>query len=165
MDRHFVDTYPPHNLPIVLALLDLWNDEFLNLKGRVISPYMMALVSYPGLVASIENKVISGRKTTSAKQPIHRGRKEGPTPIINAASSLYGCNHSTAEFITTMQLSDSRICSLLAHADTLAFGSGNASNNSRRFEMSSPGSPPMIQGLDSMISQTSISGGGETNAR
>lgn len=161
MDRHFVDTNPRHNLPIVLALLDHWNDEFLNLKGRVISPYMLALGSYPGLVASIESKVTSRRKTTSAKQPIHRGRKEGPTPTITVASSLYGCNHCTTEFITTMQLSDSRMCSLLAHADTLAFGSGNnASNNSRRFEMSSPGSPPMIQSVDSM---TSINGGIETN--
>ena len=81
MDRHFVDTNPRHNLPIVLALLDLWNDEFLQSKGRVVSPYMMALGSYPGLVASIENKVASGSQTTSTtKQHCHRGRKEGPTP-------------------------------------------------------------------------------------
>ena len=134
MDRHFVDTNPRHNLPIVLALLDLWNDEFLQSKGRVISP-ILALGSYPGLVASIENKVASGSHTSSTtKQPSHRGRKEGPTPIINVASSSSGGNHCTTEFITTMELSDSRICSLLAHADTLAFGSGNNSM-SRRFEM------------------------------
>ena len=163
MDRHFVDTNPRHNLPIILALLDLWNDEFLQSKGRVISP-ILALGSYPGLVASIENKVASGSHTSSTtKQPSHRGRKEGPTPIINVASSSSGGNHCTTEFIATMELSDSRICSLLAHADTLAFGSGNNSM-SRRFEMSSPGSPPMIQSVDSMLSQTSINGGGETNA-
>ena len=39
MDTHFVTTNPRHNLPILLALIDLWNDAFLGTNGRVITPF------------------------------------------------------------------------------------------------------------------------------
>mmetsp|Transcript_11928 Transcript_11928/g.20715 ORF Transcript_11928/g.20715 Transcript_11928/m.20715 type:complete len:222 (+) Transcript_11928:1-666(+) len=58
---------------------------------------------------------------------------------------------------------ENRICSLLAQADAIAYGgTNNGSNNHRgRFEsMSSPGSPPIIQTVDSMLSHGSINGNG-----
>jgi len=184
IDRHFVDTNPRHNLPILLSLVDLWNDSFLHSKGRIVSPYVQSFGSYPSFLAAMENKVLNGSGKVPPTKYSSMGRKVGPSPVIDGGSSaLYDCclgngSHAlSAEFIMTFDPTtvsstamedevfanhDKRICSLFAHADTLAFGGSNSSN-SRRFEISSPGSPPtMIQSVDSMLSHTSVNGGDTT---
>jgi len=138
MDRHFVDTNPRHNLPFILALLDLWNDEFLQSRGRAVSPYSQSLASYPELVATMESKVLCG---------------QGSNQIISGSHAMH--SDQCMEFIMTLQPGqDDRICSLLALVDTLAFG--NTINN-KRIDVSSPGSPqqPLIQRNDSMKSYSS----------
>jgi len=64
LDSHFVETNPRHNLPVLLALVDLWNDHFLpsasqvkSNGGRIISPFMESFSSYPKFVAMIESQV------------------------------------------------------------------------------------------------------------
>lgn len=66
LDSHFVETNPRHNLPVLLALVDLWNDHFLPtanpLKaqgGRIVSPFMESFSSYPNFVAMIEGQICS----------------------------------------------------------------------------------------------------------
>ena len=138
IDRHFVDTNPRHNLPFILASLDLWNDEFLQSRGRAISPYTQALALYPELVSAIESKVL---------------RDQGSNPTITGSHAIH--SDQCMEFIMTLQPGrDDRVCSLLAHVDTLAFG--DAINNKRN-DVSSPVSPqqPLIQRNDSMISHSS----------
>eukprot|EP00536_Pseudo-nitzschia_multiseries_P006493 jgi/Psemu1/193237/e_gw1.139.123.1 len=66
MDQHFVETNPRHNLPVLLALTDVWNDCLLspsnsnksnpysNNAGRILTPYTEALVAYPAFVAALE---------------------------------------------------------------------------------------------------------------
>ena len=138
MDSHFADTNPRHNLPFILALLDLWNDEFLQSRGRAVSPYAQSLASYPRLAAVIESKVLRG---------------QGSNPTITGSHAIH--SDQCMEFIMTLQPGqDDRICSLLAHADTLALGD---TINNKRIDVSSPGSPqqPWIQRNDSMISHSS----------
>ncbi|KAL7547929.1 hypothetical protein ACHAWF_011193 [Thalassiosira exigua] len=179
MDCHFVDTNPRHNLPILLALADLWNDAFLSSKGRILSPYTSAFASYPQFVAVLENRVLGGKSPTTIKS-INNSRKERPSPVINGGNDIHqescisrGAHTLSREFLTTMEQSgapktsdndngDSRMCSLLAHADTLAFGRINGSNSRGRFEVSSPGSPPAIQSVDSMLSNASNNCVGES---
>ena len=123
-------------MPFILALLDLWNDEFLQSRGKAVRPYSQSLASYPGLVAAFENKVLRG---------------QGSNQTITGSH----VNDQCTEFIMTLQPGqDDRICSLLAHADTLAFG--NTINN-KRMDVSSPGSPQQswIQRNDSMVSHSS----------
>jgi len=63
MDSHFVETNPRHNLPVLLALTDLWNDYFLSKTsmkpcgGRMITPFMDSFSAYPKFVAEIEAQV------------------------------------------------------------------------------------------------------------
>lgn len=64
MDSHFVETNPRHNLPVLLALVDLWNDHFLPSAaqlmphgGRIISPFMESFASYPKFVATLESQI------------------------------------------------------------------------------------------------------------
>jgi len=138
MDCHFVDTNPRHNLPFILALLDLWRDEFLHSKGRAICPYSQSLASYPKLIAVLENKVLRG---------------QGSNQIITGSHVIH--SDQSTEFIMALQPGHGdRICSLLAHADTLAFGD---TVNNKRNDVSSLGSPqqPLIQRNDSMKSYSS----------
>lgn len=64
MDTHFVETSPRHNLPVLLALVDLWNDFFLAsscsykpIGGKVVTPFMEPFTFYPSFVATLEAQV------------------------------------------------------------------------------------------------------------
>eukprot|EP00957_Ditylum_brightwellii_P157158 11961493-Ditylum_brightwellii.AAC.1 len=61
LDTHFVETNPRHNLPVLLALADIWNDAFLHcLAGRIVSPFTEALSSYPAFLAALESQTCGG---------------------------------------------------------------------------------------------------------
>jgi len=67
IDSHFVETNPRHNLPVLLALTDIWNDclqssdNSTTNAGRIVTPYTEAFAGYPAFVAALESQ-ICGRK-------------------------------------------------------------------------------------------------------
>jgi len=71
MDSHFVETNPRHNLPVLLALTDVWNDCMSSSNnsssdsGRIVTPFTEALAAYPAFVACMES-ACCGRKRSSA---------------------------------------------------------------------------------------------------
>jgi glucose-6-phosphate isomerase len=69
MDKHFVDTNPRHNLPVLLALSDIWNDIFLNASARVILPFTEAFGTYPAFVSALETQTCGNTTTRSTGQP------------------------------------------------------------------------------------------------
>lgn len=84
LDSHFVETNPRHNLPVLLALVDLWNDHFLpsvsKIKpcgGRIISPFVESFVSYPAFVATIEAQVCSRIPMGRTRNPHNRVAPSG----------------------------------------------------------------------------------------
>ena len=83
MDTHFVETNPRHNLPILLALADLWNDAFLGSSGRIVSPFSDVFASYPAFLAAIESQTY-GRGSRSGEMG---GRKSGATALGSARGS------------------------------------------------------------------------------
>ena len=143
MDSHFVESSARHNIPVLLALVDLWNDEYLGSNGRTVSPFSEALSAYPEFVATLESSVLNGSKC----RPL----------VVGAGQSL---NASTStEFIMALKPSndstnhEQRLCELFARADTMAFGSEDR-GRARGF-----GSAPTalaIQSVDSMVSQSSV---------
>lgn len=188
MDLHFVDTCPRQNIPILLALIDLWNEAFLQSNGRILTPFVRAYGSYPLFVAALEHKVLkASAKMPETKSFGSRGRNEEPQPVIDGGSNAYnntgrgGSNLASTEFLTTLDPPilpgsgigtevelvanhDKRMCSLFARADTLAFGVSNAGDKGRIFH--SPGSPPTIIRNDTMTSQTSANNNcGNGNAK
>lgn len=86
MDSHFVEANPRHNLPVLLALTDIWNDHFLasvnpekTTVGRIVSPHMHCFVSYPSFVASIEAHVCSRMAVGRTRDPYKR---VGPSGVV-----------------------------------------------------------------------------------
>ena len=119
INHHFVDTNPCHNLPIILSLVNLWNNAFLHSNRQVISSYLQTFGSYPGLIAAMENRVmygyVNGGLTSSKGSSI--GGKDGPSPVIDRGShsSYHSClgqesNELSVEFI----MSCARLCPILA---------------------------------------------------
>ena len=92
IDQHFVETNPRHNLPVLLALTDVWNDCLSspansnknnpnsNNAGRIVTPYTEAFVAYPAFVAALEAQTC-GRERDE--------RTDNTNGAINSTSSLF----------------------------------------------------------------------------
>eukprot|EP00934_Nitzschia_sp_Nitz4_P004021 Nitzschia sp. Nitz4//scaffold56_size114212//77536//79605//NITZ4_003958-RA/size114212-processed-gene-0.32-mRNA-1//-1//CDS//3329554730//4011//frame0 len=93
MDRHFVETNPRHNLPVLLALTDIWNDLLLQSTGRVSTPFTQAFVGFPGFCAALESQTCGG--VSSSKQHGYSSKtttattSTGPAPLQVVDGGLY----------------------------------------------------------------------------
>lgn len=54
MDQHFCQVPPERNLPLILALLSLWNTCFLGAASHAILPYSQSLASFPAYLQQLE---------------------------------------------------------------------------------------------------------------
>ena len=128
MDLHFTDTNPRHNLPILLALTDVWNTVLLKSSGRMVIPYSDLFTHFGSFVSALESQTCSQKvkeKTSFNPGIVIQGSLHGEYDRI-----LYqGQNVIPCELITVMDppdknklLHNASICSYFAHADVLAFG-------------------------------------------
>jgi glucose-6-phosphate isomerase len=139
MDSHFVETNPRHNIPVLLALTDVWNESFLQSSGRVMTPFSEAFAAYPGLCASIESQtcgnavgsvtrvgpqVIDGGLHSSYDRSLYQSNRVQPTEVVMMLDPQLTVNATgLADKEEIHSAQDALICSLFAHADELAFGS------------------------------------------
>ena len=65
MDRHFLDAPPEANLPLTLALLTLWNTDFLGAATEAILPYSQSLHLLPAYLQQLEMESL-GKQTDRA---------------------------------------------------------------------------------------------------
>ena len=84
MDGDFVDSNPRHNLPVLLALTDVWNDAFLGSTGRVVAPFTEAFAAYPAFCAALEAQACGGNAslTSSAKTRLFLLTPPPPPPAL-----------------------------------------------------------------------------------
>lgn len=54
MDEHFSTTPLAHNLPIIMALVALWNSQFLDIETLAVLPYSHALRGFPAYLQQLE---------------------------------------------------------------------------------------------------------------
>ena len=148
MDNHFVDTNPRHNIPVLLALSDIWNDVFLNASARVVVPYTQAFQSYPTFCGALEAQTCGNTTTRSSGQPnVSRNPTCSPFVVDGGLDSIYdrafyqSDKVMSEELITALDTQlpfhlqkllgltegvqgtqDALMASVFAHADELAFG-------------------------------------------
>lgn len=151
MDTHFVESNPRHNLPLLLALTDVWNDAFLGSSGRVLTPCCEIFSAFPQYVAAMESQT-SGKMTDATSRfgasscsgmvvdgglsgiydkVLYQGSRVVPSEIIMAMDTQVTVNTGIASLdgaddVTLNQ--DALICACFAHADELAFGSEQPSS-------------------------------------
>lgn len=146
MDAHFVETNPRRNLPVLLALTDVWNDAFLGSSGRVVTPFTETFAAFPAYVAALESQtcgkmsdassrfgssscsamVIDGGLNGVYDKALYQGSRVVPSELFMAMDTQVAVNTGIASLDGVDDVGsnqDALICSCFAHADELAFGS------------------------------------------
>lgn len=148
MDKHFVETNPRHNLPILLALTDIWNQLLLSSNERMVSPFSEAFAAYPAFCATLEaqtcgnfsNKtnrssmVIDGGLHHAYDKALYQADQVISSELIMTMDSQTSYNAASSNAKNGMAdvhaAQDMLICSMFAHADELAFGTDSKANDS-----------------------------------
>jgi glucose-6-phosphate isomerase len=148
MDVHFVETNPRHNLPVLLALTDVWNDAFLGSAGRVVTPFTETFGAFPAYVAALEAQTCGSTKDGTSRlvsssgygmvidgglhgaydRSLYQGGRVMASELVMAMDTQVTVNTSVAIGLhdgvdDVIHNQDAQICSFFAHADELAFGS------------------------------------------
>ncbi|MBI5861671.1 MAG: glucose-6-phosphate isomerase [Rhodocyclales bacterium] len=69
MDAHFFDTPVERNLPAILALIELWNTDFLGAETRALLPYSQSLELLPRYLQQLEMES-NGKRVDRAGQAV-----------------------------------------------------------------------------------------------
>ena len=128
MDRHFLSAPLAKNLPVVLALVDIWNASFLGFRARAVVPYDEGLAKLPAFLRQLEMEsngkpqgrgsapVVFGEPGTNAQhaffQALHQGPDVIPCDFIAASESP----------ITTGDHHQRLLANMLAQAEALMRG-------------------------------------------
>jgi glucose-6-phosphate isomerase len=139
MDRHFREAPAARNLPVTLALLGIWNGNFLGAETHAVVPYSQLLRRFPAYLQQLEMEsngkraltaggladydtapIVWGEPGTGGQhaffQLLHQGTRRVPVDFIAAAAGEYG--HPDHH--------DALIANALAQSSALAIGRSGA---------------------------------------
>ena len=94
MDQHFRQTAWADNIPVMMALTDIWNTNFLGINAQAILPYDGRLKYLPAYLSQLEMES-NGKSVTAAGQPV----EASTCPVIwgevgpNAQHAFYQLLH------------------------------------------------------------------------
>ena len=77
MDRHFAQTPLPHNLPVILGLLDVWYRNFHGFSSRSVAPYHQGLKRLPAYLQQLEMES-NGKRVDGAGNAL----PYGTSPVV-----------------------------------------------------------------------------------
>ena len=166
MDRHALTAAPQDNLPLIAALIGVWNTSFLNYPQSAIIPYASPLAKLAAHVQQL-NMESNGKSVDAAGRPLEQpaGTIIFGEPGTNAQHSFFQLAHQgrafPIDFIGVLnpqyQLDEGRWAgvghqqelwaNLLAQATALA--NGKASDDpARRFSGNRPSSVLVLENLE-----------------
>jgi glucose-6-phosphate isomerase len=148
MDLVALEEDPKNNLPLLGALLGIWNRNFLNLPTVAVIPYSQALARFPAhlqqldmesngkhinregrIVDYVTGPIIWGEPGTNGQhsffQSIHQGTSIVPLEIIGFRKTQYGEDQMVQGSYSQEKL----LANLFAQAIALAQGQDNANPN------------------------------------
>jgi glucose-6-phosphate isomerase len=131
VDEHFSKTEPEKNVPVLMALIGVWNANFLGLPTHAVLPYSNALRLLPAYLQQLEmesnGKRVDreGRELDYATAPVLWGA-EGTVSQHSFHQLLHqGTQIVPCDFIE-LNLDKSLSANARAQADALAFGTHDA---------------------------------------
>ncbi|NQU16603.1 MAG: glucose-6-phosphate isomerase [Candidatus Saganbacteria bacterium] len=167
MDKHFVESPFMSNIPILSAMLDIWNINFMGFKTRALLPYSQGVGRLPAHTQQVEmesngkrvlmdgtpvdfdtGEVVFGEPGTNGQhsfyQLIHQGTQIIPCDFIGFINPQYPLGKATAKEVTHHQ---ELMTNFLAQADALAFGK-KSDNPHKHFPGNRPSSSLLLKQLD-----------------
>jgi glucose-6-phosphate isomerase len=135
MDEHF-HTAPFHkNLPVLLALLSIWNNDFLGAETVAVLPYEQYLKRFPAYLQQLimesngKSVTLDGEKVRCATSPIYWGEpgtngQHSFYQLIHQGTRLIPCDFiAFAEALTPLgRHHDMLLANVFAQSEALAFG-------------------------------------------
>ena len=166
MDFHARTAEPEHNLPLLSALLGIWNRNFLHLPTVAVIPYSQALSRFPAHLQQLDMEsngkridkqakecsystgpVVWGEPGTNGQhsfyQLIHQGTDVVPLELIGFWKSQYGQD----AVVQGTSSQEKLIANLFAQSIALAVGQANENPN-RYFPGNRPNRVLMGRQLD-----------------
>ena len=132
MDVHFAEAPPEKNLPVLMALIGVWNTNFLGAATHAVLPYANALRLFPSYLQQLEmesnGKRVDreGRRVEYATSPVLWGA-EGTVSQHSFHQLLHqGTQVVPVDFID-LNLEQNLSANVRAQADALAFGTDDPS--------------------------------------
>lgn len=135
MDEHFRNTPFARNLPVLMGLLALWNNNFLGAHSVAVLPYEQYLKRFPAYLQQLvmesngKHVALDGRETSCDTSPVYWGE-----PGTNGQHSFYQLIHQGTRLIPCDFIAfgqplnplgphhDLLIANVLAQGEALAFG-------------------------------------------
>jgi glucose-6-phosphate isomerase len=135
MDEHFRGAPPDHNLPLLLGLLAIWNNDFLGAPTVAVLPYDQYLKRFPAYLQQLtmesngKHVTVDGERVDYQTGPIYWGE-----PGTNGQHSFFQLIHQgtrliACDFIGFCQTlnpvgeqHDLLMANLFAQSEALAFG-------------------------------------------
>ena len=166
MDEHFRKEPFEKNIPVISALLDIWNINFLGMKSRALLPYSQLLGKLPAHTQQVEmesngksvdlsgnklsfdtGEVVFGEPGTNGQhsfyQLIHQGTQIIPCDFIGFIKPQYNVGNGSATEVTHHE---ELMTNFFAQADALAFGKDDALPQ-KRFSGNRPSSSMLLKEL------------------
>ncbi len=135
MDVHFRDTPPEHNLPVLMGLLAVWNNNFLDTATVAVLPYEQYLKRFPAYLQQLamesngKHVTVDGARVDYPTGPIYWGE-----PGTNGQHSFHQLIHQGTRIVPCDFIGfgqplnplpvqhDLLIANMLAQGEALAFG-------------------------------------------
>ena len=137
IDDHFVETPIEHNIPVLMALLGVWNVNFLGIHAHAVLPYSHRLRLLPAYLQQLEmesnGKGVDreGRPVGYATCPVVFGAEGTPAQHAFMQQLHQGPQAVAADFIDG-SVNEFLLANAHAQADALAYGTGDAGLPSHR---------------------------------
>jgi len=173
LDEHFRSAPPLENLPMLLALLGVWNVNCLDIRAHAILPYDGRLKYFPSYLEQLEMEsngksvtregvpldyatcpVLWGEIGANAQhafyQLLHQGTQAVASDFIIAASR-YESMKDSAHYASLMNQHELNIANCLAQSRVLALGNAAvepSDNPFRNYPGNQPSSTLVLQQLD-----------------
>ncbi len=135
MDEHFRTTPFEKNLPVLLALLTVWNTDFLGAETVAVLPYEQYLKRFPAYLQQLtmesngKHVTLAGKEVNYQTSPIYWGEpgtngQHSFYQLIHQGTRLIPCDFiAFAEALTPLgRHHDILLANVFAQAEALAFG-------------------------------------------
>jgi glucose-6-phosphate isomerase len=150
VDEHFRNTPFEKNLPVLMGLLSVWNNDFLGAQTVAVLPYEQYLKRFPAYLQQLtmesngKHVTLTGKKVEYQTGPIYWGE-----PGTNGQHSFYQLIHQGTRLIPCDFIAfghpltplgrhhDILLANVFAQAEALAFGKTPA-------EVKAEGTPPAL---------------------
>ena len=135
MDEHFRTTPFEKNLPVLLALLTVWNTNFLGAETMAVLPYEQYLKRFPAYLQQLamesngKHVTLAGKKVNYQTGPVYWGEpgtngQHSFNQLIHQGTRLIACDFiAFVEALTPLgRHHDILLANVFAQAEALAFG-------------------------------------------